>query len=80
MEPEFPRGAQAFGVTGVLIVEVVIDRTGRVTSPHVLKPLAAPTLSYAALEAVKQWRFEPGRIGGESVPGICNLSVNYKIP
>ena len=71
-------GAQEFDVGGILIVEVVIDKQGRVTTPRVRKPLPAPTLSYAALEAIKQWRFGPGRVGGEPVEVLFNLTVNYK--
>jgi TonB family protein len=78
VEPAYPQGAYTFDVGGILIVEVVIDKQGHVTSPHVRKALPAPTLSYAALEAVKQWRFEPGRIEGEAVPVLFNLTVNFK--
>jgi TonB family protein len=78
--PEFPAGARAFGISGVLVVEVVIDKSGHTTSPRVRRPLPAPTLSYTALEAVKRWRFEPGTVNGEAVPVLFNLTVNYKLP
>lgn len=78
VEPVYPEGANTFDVGGLLIVAVIIDKEGRVTTPHVLRALPAPTLSYAALEAVHQWRFEPGRIDGEAVPVVFNLTVNYK--
>jgi len=78
VEPVYPEGANAFDVGGILIVEVVIDKEGRVTAPRVRKALPAPTLSFAALEAVKQWRFEPGRVEGEPVPVLFNLTVNFK--
>ncbi len=79
VEPKFPPGAQGFGVEGVLIVEVVIDQFGRISSPHIKKSLPAPTLSYSALEAVRKWRFEPGKLGGEAVPVIFSLTVNFKL-
>jgi TonB family protein len=78
VEPAYPRGAHAFAVDGALVVEVTIDKSGAVTSPHIVKPLPAPTLSYAALEAVKQWRFTPGRIAGEPVDVIFNVTVLYR--
>ena len=78
VEPLYPRGAQEFDVGGILIVEVVIDKQGRVTAPRVRRALPAPTLSYAALEAVKQWRFEPGRLSGEPIDVLFHLTVSYK--
>ena len=80
VDPAFPRGAEEFGISGPLIVEVLIDPSGNVTSPRVLKPLAAPTLSYAALEALKHWRFAPGQLAGQPVPVTFNVTVNFKIP
>ena len=79
VEPHYPAGARTFDVAGILIVEVIIDKAGRVTSPRIRRALPAATLSYAALEAVKQWRFEPGRIGGEAVDVLFNLTVNFKL-
>ena len=79
VDPQFPYGAQAFGVEGILIVEIIINTDGKVTDPAVLKPLPAPTLSYAALEAVRRWKFEPGKLDGKVVPVIFNLTVKYKL-
>ena len=78
VEPRFPRGAQHFGVGGMLVAEVIITPEGKVTSPILVKTLPAPTLSYTALEAVRQWRFEPAAIDGKIVPVVFNLSINYK--
>jgi TonB family protein len=79
VEPQYPAGARTFDVAGILIVEVIIDKEGRVTAPRVRRALPAPTLSYAALEALRQWRFEPGRMGGEPVDVLFNLTVNFKL-
>jgi TonB family protein len=76
--PQFPRGAHYFRVDGMLIVEFVIDEYGHPKSPRVLKALPAPTLSYAALEALKSWEFEPARIDGRPVPVVFHFTVNYK--
>jgi TonB family protein len=78
VNPRYPAGAQHFGVGGLLVVEVIITPEGKVTAPVLVKTLPAPTLSYVALEAVRQWRFEPGRIDGVVKPVIFNLTLNYK--
>ena len=36
-----------------------------------------PELDAAAMDAVKQWTFEPGRLNGNPVPVIFNLTVNF---
>lgn len=65
--PEYPEGARLFRETGALIVSVVVAADGSVGRPWIVQPLAAPTLSYAALEAVRQWGFEPAKLDGEPV-------------
>ena len=77
-KPEYPHGAHYFGVTGDLIVEVVVASDGTVREPRIVTPLPAPTLTFAALEAVRRWRFEPARMAGQPVDVVYNLTVKYK--
>ena len=77
-KPRYPHGADWFDVSGVLLVEVTITRDGRVMSPRIVQPLPAPTLSYVALEALRRWRFEPGKAHGEPVDATFTVEVNYK--
>jgi TonB family protein len=49
-----------------------------VRSPSIQKALPAPTLSYAALEALRRWKFEPARVGGTPIAFLFNLTINYK--
>lgn len=78
VNPKFPEGALAFGETGNVVLEVVITKDGKVTAPRIVEPLAAPTLSYAFLEALRKWRFEPGRFNGEPVETTFNMTGSYK--
>lgn len=78
VEPRFPAAARYFGVEGKLVVEVVIDPDGTIRAPRIIQPLA-PTLSYTALSAIRQWRFNPGKLNGKPVPVIFNLTVNFKL-
>ena len=76
--PQFPGGAQYFGISGLLVLEVVITKDGRLHSPKILQDLSAPTLSYAALDAVRRWQFEPGKMDGEPTDVVFTLTINYK--
>lgn len=77
-KPKYPHGAHYFGIKGDLVVEVIVGSDGSVRAPRIVSPLPAPTLSFAALEAVKRWSFEPARMGGRPVDIVFNLTVNYK--
>jgi TonB family protein len=77
--PKFPQGASRFGIGGDLVVQIVIDKNGQPTLPRIVHALPAPTLSFVALEALKQWQFEPARQNGEPVPIVFDLTVHYKL-
>ncbi|MFL6247250.1 MAG: energy transducer TonB [Thermoanaerobaculia bacterium] len=56
----------------------MITKEGKVTAPYVLQPLSAPTLTYTSLEALRKWRFAPGRLNGEPVEVVFNMTINFK--
>jgi protein TonB len=75
--PRMPEAASAAGVQGVVIVEVVIDESGAVTQPRILRSI--PLLDDAALDAVREWRFDPTIVDGRAVPVRMTLSVNFTL-
>ena len=78
-QPTYPAGAREFQVSGTMVVLAIIDSKGRVREPRVLESLPAPTLTLAALEALREWRFEPAVLDGEPTAVWYHLSVNYRI-
>lgn len=58
VEPDYPEGARQFRSSGIVIVQVRLEDDGRLSEPHVLTAIAAP-ITYAALDALRRWRFEP---------------------
>jgi TonB family protein len=60
---------------GKIVIEVQIDDQGRVMEARI--PAGAPKVSreaaQAAIAAAKQWRFEPAKLGGKSVPSRHRL-------
>jgi TonB family protein len=76
--PEFPTGASHLA-TGYLMVRIVVDRNGQPTLPRIVHPLPAATLSFAALEALKHWQFQPAKRNGEAVATPFDLTVHYKL-
>jgi protein TonB len=64
-------------VEGVVIIEAVIAVDGTVRDARVLR--SVPLLDRAALDAVKQWRYAPTRLGGVAVPVIVTVTVQFRL-
>ncbi len=62
VNPHYPEAARKAGVSGVVVVETIIGVDGAVLDARILSS-PDPGLGDAAVEAVRQWRFEPARIG-----------------
>ena len=78
IEPAYPEEARKARISGIVILEVIIDHTGAVKDVTVLKPLPFG-LSEAAVDAVKQWTFAPGTLDGKPVDVLFNLTMNFKL-
>jgi TonB family protein len=72
----YPESARAEGVGGRVIVQFVVDETGAVTDPVVIRS-SDPRLDEAALAAVSASRFEPGRQRGRPVKVRFSLPVTF---
>ena len=75
VKPVYPPIAREAGVAGVVIIEVRIGTDGRIEEGHVLKSI--PLLDEAALDAVKQWQFEPTLMNGAPVPLMMTVTINF---
>jgi len=78
VNPQYPEEARAEHVSGMVVLETVIDHTGAVRDIKVLKGLPHG-LSESAVDAVKQWVFKPGTLNGEAVDVVFNLTINFKL-
>jgi TonB family protein len=76
--PQYTEIARKARITGVVIVEAIIDKQGNVTNVKVLKGLPMG-LDQAAVEAVKRWKFEPATLNGKPVAVIYNLTINFQL-
>ncbi len=77
-EPAYTEVARRARIQGVVILEAIIDREGKVTSTRVLKGLPMG-LDAKAREAVAGWRFNPGRRDGEPVAVLYTVTVNFRV-
>jgi TonB family protein len=77
VRPVYPPEAHAAGISGMVILEVLIDASGNVEAAKVLRSI--PMLDQAATDAVKQWQFTPTHLNGAAVPVIMTVTVNFTI-
>jgi protein TonB len=75
--PTYPTIARTANVEGVVIIEAVIAVDGTVRDARILR--SVPLLDRAALDAVKQWRYAPTRLGGVAVPVIVTVTVQFRL-
>ncbi len=73
--PSYPVLAAAAKAQGVVIVELVIGPDGKVIDARVLRP--QPLLNEAALDAVRQWEFEPPIVDGKPGTVIMSTALNF---
>ncbi len=78
--PEYPPEAQARGQRGIVIVELVIDPTGKVSSAQIIR--SVPPFDEAALAAVRQWEYEVTKVDGKPVSVKLTVPITFamKIP
>ena len=73
--PIVPPEAIQAGVNGVVVVEITIETDGTVKHVRVLRGI--PLLDQAALDAVRQWRYEPTLRDGQAVPVVITVPVRF---
>jgi TonB family protein len=74
--PVYPPLALQARISGMVIVECIIDPRGHVTSARVLR--GHPLLDAAAVHAVEQWTYEPTRLNGIPVAVQMTVTVRFQ--
>ncbi len=78
VKPVYPQEALDARVSGMVIIEALIDPDGNVRQTQVLRSI--PLLNQAAQDAVQQWKFEPTLKEGVPVPVMMTVTVNFTPP
>jgi TonB family protein len=78
VRPEFTEEARRQGISGDVVLEIVVRADGTVGDVKVLEGLGGG-LNRNAIEAVKQWRFSPARRQGVPVDVMVEVAVAFKL-
>lgn len=75
VDPVMPEQARAARMSGIVVLEITVGADGVVTNARVLRSI--PLLDEAALDAVRQWRYEPLPANGQTKPVIMTTTVSF---
>ena len=77
VKPVYPQSAMRAQIAGNILIEATIGADGKVHDARVVKSIAL--LDQAALDAVRQWEFEPSRRNGVAVAVTMVIIVTFAL-
>jgi TonB family protein len=78
VKADYTEDARQRGVSGDVVLEIVVRRDGTVGDIKILQGLGSG-LNDRAVQAVRQWRFAPARRHGAPVDVIVEVAVEFKL-
>ncbi|MDR3700552.1 MAG: energy transducer TonB [Candidatus Sulfopaludibacter sp.] len=78
VEPEYSEEARKAKYQGIVTLYVEVDPAGRASHIRVMHGLGLG-LDEKAIEAVRKWRFSPGRKDGRPVTVAATIEVNFRL-
>ena len=77
--PDYPLIARKRGYQGTVVLEVLVNREGKVKELTLSASSGYSVLDQAALASVKTWLFDPGTRGGEKVDMWVKVPVRFHL-
>jgi protein TonB len=75
VEPVYPALAKIAGIQGSVVIAAVIGKDGSVENLRVVN--GHPLLVKSALDAVRQWRYQPYVLNGSPIEVDTQITVNF---
>ena len=79
LAPRYPESARKQGQEGLVVLRVVVDRTGRPMSVDVKRGSGFSLLDEAAVQAVRRWRFAPARAGSLGIDSTVEIPIRFRL-
>jgi TonB family protein len=77
VRPVYSQDALRSKLTGEVTLDVVVAADGSVRDVRVVKSI--PAFDQSAIDAARQWRFEPGRVKGRAVDVAVTLLFRFTV-
>jgi protein TonB len=78
VEPIYPPLAIRAHISGSVVLECIIDKSGRIRDVRVENSTFG-AFEQPAIDAVRQWLFAPGTLNGQAVDTIFQLTVRFEV-
>jgi TonB family protein len=79
MTPLYPEALKPYGITGSVLLHVIVDERGKPIVADIMEP-AGFGMEQAAIAAVQQWEYEPARADGKPVKVYFRVRINFSPP
>ena len=77
--PKYPRIARIRGYQGNVLLDVLVNKDGKVHDLKIFKSSGYPLLDNAATSTIKHWLFEPGMIGSKKVDMWVRVPIRFEL-
>ena len=78
VEPDYSEEARKAKYDGAVVLQLIVDATGKAQSIRVTRSLGLG-LDENAILAVNKWKFRPGYRNGQPVAVIATIEVNFRL-
>jgi protein TonB len=79
VQPEYPFKAREQGTQGAVQVKMLVSERGAVQQVQIVAARPEGIFEDAVLKAVRQWKFNPGKIEGEAVTAWVVTTIRFQI-
>lgn len=76
VSPKPDSGEQGFRISGVVLIGLTVNSRGLPVNVHVVRSVDRD-IDQSAMEAVRQWRFEPARKGDKPVAVRLTIEIRF---
>lgn len=79
VQPDYPARARASAITGFVTLSLRVGADGAVQDVRVLEAQPSGVFEAAAIDAIKQWRFEPAQYQGAPVAVRVRQTLRFEL-
>jgi TonB family protein len=79
IKPIYPADLQAQGIEGTVLLSALISKDGTPSSISPQNTAVKAEFVYAAVEAVRQWRYQPTLLNGEPIDVLTTITVDFRL-